>query len=179
MAFTPEEVVDRRGILLLISNSTAYYVNSGNILDLRDLVMDLLAVKNRLRSNDLEDLTVERFLTNHQTVSETGVVEGLLYWVFGKSDSEQVLLTAFSTPEFPELDPVIHLLCYLYVTGIRSGYLFPSNAFFKQMAKGAFDGNVSIENRYVKEDYQARYKAVSHLAVPRSQKRKVGSHSNS
>jgi hypothetical protein len=47
--------------------------------------MDVPGTKNRLRSDDLEDLTVERFLQNAQIVNADGYAEGLGYWVFGKT----------------------------------------------------------------------------------------------
>jgi hypothetical protein len=106
-----------------------YYINSNNALDLRDCIMDVLATKNRLRSDDLQDLTVERFLVNAQTVNSDGFVEGLGYWVYGKTEEEQLPITAWAEQTHPEYDPILLILSYLYVTGIKSGYLFASDLF--------------------------------------------------
>jgi hypothetical protein len=118
---------------LMINCLTEYYITQNNALDLRDAVMDMLATRNRLRADDLQDLTVERFLVNSQTVNDSGFVEGLGYWIYGKSDAEQVMLTAWSEETHPKFDPVLLILCYTYVTGIRAGFLFPNDSFLKSI----------------------------------------------
>ena len=117
----------------MINCLTEYYITQNNALDLRDAVMDMLATRNRLRADDLQDLTVERFLVNSQTVNDSGFVEGLGYWIYGKSDAEHVMLTAWSEETLPKFDPVLLMLCYIYVTGIRAGFLFPNDSFLKSI----------------------------------------------
>ncbi|ORY43852.1 hypothetical protein BCR33DRAFT_251222 [Rhizoclosmatium globosum] len=58
--------------------------------------------------------------------SASGEIEGLGFTVFGKSDKVPVNLIMWRLDDCPMLCPVRHLLGWIFLSGITSGYLFPS-----------------------------------------------------
>jgi hypothetical protein len=72
LALYPDEHVDKRRELYY--SHKLFYINSNNALDVCDCIMDVLGTKNRLRSDDLVDLIVERFLQNAQIANADGYV---------------------------------------------------------------------------------------------------------
>jgi hypothetical protein len=95
--------------------------------------MDMIGARYRLRGDDLQDLQIERFLQNQQTVTDDLFVEALKFWIYGKSETGQVLLSMYAEQTHPEFDCVAHLLCYLYLTQIEKGYLFPNDQFLRRI----------------------------------------------
>jgi hypothetical protein len=95
--------------------------------------MDMIGARYRLRGDDLQDLQIERFLQNQQTVTDDLFVEALKFWIYGKSETEQLLLSMYAEQTHPEFDCVAHFLCYLYLTQITGGYLFPNDQFLRKI----------------------------------------------
>jgi hypothetical protein len=58
-------------------------------------------------------------------VSDDGFVEALSMTVCGKADKEVIVLTFWADTQNPALCPVLHILVWISLTNIKSGYLFP------------------------------------------------------
>ncbi|KAJ3233366.1 hypothetical protein HDU81_002299 [Chytriomyces hyalinus] len=58
--------------------------------------------------------------------SPNGEIEGLGFTLLGKSDLTPVNVIMWRIDDLPMLCPLKHLLAWIYLTGISSGYLFPS-----------------------------------------------------
>ncbi|TPX71296.1 hypothetical protein CcCBS67573_g06243 [Chytriomyces confervae] len=58
--------------------------------------------------------------------SPNGEIEGIGFTLLGKADSSPVNVIMWRLDNLPMLCPVKHLLAWIYMTGISSGYLFPS-----------------------------------------------------
>jgi hypothetical protein len=56
-------------------------------------------------------------------------VEELVMTVKGKADKVPVTLMMWFDHEFPEFCPVQHSLAWLYLSGIKDSFFFPSNNF--------------------------------------------------
>ena len=48
--------------------------------------------------------------------------------MFGKSEVQIVFLNLWRDEDVPELDVINHLLPFLYITGIKKGFIFPNDA---------------------------------------------------
>ncbi|TPX74577.1 hypothetical protein CcCBS67573_g04170 [Chytriomyces confervae] len=58
--------------------------------------------------------------------SPTGEIEGLGFTLLGKADVRPVNVIMWRIDDFPMLCPLKHLLAWIFLSGISSGYLFPS-----------------------------------------------------
>jgi hypothetical protein len=106
-------------------------------------VMILLGIRKFLRSDELITLTMEDFINSHHPkgklypVLTNGIgaltkcqvlhldsVRSVASEVQGKQDDQPVRLVLHIDKEYPEFCPVRHLLWYLKVFNIKSGYLF-------------------------------------------------------
>ncbi|KAJ3408443.1 hypothetical protein HDU80_005764 [Chytriomyces hyalinus] len=58
--------------------------------------------------------------------SPNGEIEGIGFTLLGKADSSPVNVIMWRLDNLPMLCPVKHILAWIYMTGISSGYLFPS-----------------------------------------------------
>ena len=98
--------------------------NSSCPEDFKLYVMILTGIKLFLRADELLNMKVEDFITRMFQVHPNRV-RTLSVGVQGKSDLRRVLLNMFDDPKCPEFDLVLHLLIYVKVFDIKSGYLFP------------------------------------------------------
>jgi hypothetical protein len=116
----------------------------GDPVSLQMWVMVLLGIRMFLRSDELISLTVEDFIDSHYPkgkqfstpangmgaltrcqVVQPDSVCSLAGEAQGKRDDQPVRLALLVDEKFPEFCPVRHLLWYLKVFNIKTGYLFP------------------------------------------------------
>ena len=112
-ALTPFEVMNMRNVLL----------SSNNIEDMRLYVMILLSIKLFLRSNEVVKLKIEDIIKEVSVVSN-GVLECLAFKVQGKTDKKPVTLCLWADHDIPQLCPIRHLMAYLNITGVTTGFIF-------------------------------------------------------
>jgi hypothetical protein len=96
-----------------------------NLEDFQMYVMILIGFKLFLRCNELLLLRVEDF-DMKQTVLDEDDVRAVVLWIQGKSDRGEKGLGIFADELCPEFCPLRHLLVYLAVTKLKSGFLFPT-----------------------------------------------------
>jgi hypothetical protein len=108
----------------------------GDVRDLRDhligtdvkslqiYVMILLGIKLFLRADELLSITMDQFDKTLSVVNADDV-RAIGLWIKGKSDKTKKGLYIFEDEKCPEFCPLRHLLVYLSITGITTGYLFP------------------------------------------------------
>jgi hypothetical protein len=95
------------------------------VIGLQTVCIVLMAIRLFLRHDEFHDIKLEEFLPDLFEIKD-GNVSALAIEVYGKADKRWVSLKLWANDEWPDIDPVRYLLIYLKLTGIKSGYLFPS-----------------------------------------------------
>ncbi|KAI9339167.1 hypothetical protein DFJ73DRAFT_961925 [Zopfochytrium polystomum] len=164
---TPWELLDVRRRLL-----------SGNSLwELMIWVMILIGSKLFLRSAELLDLQFDSNLEQNclnwdLTVIQDSFIEGLCFKIKGKKDQQPIQLILWADHENPALCPIRHLLLYIHLSGLKSGYLFPSAEFWKQPDRGS---HCSHEDKLTYSSFQQYFQQLCEAVIKRDGK--FGSHS--
>jgi hypothetical protein len=126
----------RRGCSQLLPSDLrclrAYLLSCNCLPALQLLVIIFLAVRLFLRSDEFANIKFEDILEGSTIVKENGV-EGVVLKVKGKYDDAPRNLTLWADDECPDLCAVRLLLVYLFLTGIKGGYLFPDNVELNNM----------------------------------------------
>ena len=86
-------------------------------------VLFLFCVKQALRIDEALNLKYEDFLLDYFIVKPTHV-DSLFFSVQGKRDPTKMFLNVWSDHHAPDLCPVIVLLSWIVVSGIKRGFLF-------------------------------------------------------
>jgi hypothetical protein len=95
------------------------------VVGLQTACIVLIAVKLFLRHDEFHDIKLEEFLPDLFEIKD-GNISALATEVCGKADKRWVSLKLWANDEWPDIDPVLHLLVHLKLAGIKSGCLFPS-----------------------------------------------------
>ena len=103
-------------------------VSTNSLVDLQTMVMIMVGICLFFRFDDLDGLTAEYFIPEQFVFDPAGNIMGMCLKVFGKSDKDWVTLMLWTDDECPEFCPVRLLLVYIYVSKIKGGFLFPSEA---------------------------------------------------
>jgi len=118
----------------------------GDPVSIQAWVMILLGIQLFLRADELVSLTIQDFIDSYYPegkqnkkdpgdgkdaltkcqVLQPDSVEAFALEVQGKTDKKPVRLVVLSNDDFPEFCPVRHLLWYIKIFNIRSGFLFPA-----------------------------------------------------
>jgi hypothetical protein len=158
----------------LISMRT-YLISQNTVWDLMIWTMTLVACMLFLREDEVASLSFESINYDLCIVNDNGTVEGVSLKVQGKSDPLPVTLMLWANDEVPELCPIRHLLCFIYLTGVTEGPWFPSKenltAHLKSSSRSSGFSDV-IEYA----TYQERFKTICHKLFKRDGP--FGSHSN-
>jgi len=110
----------------------AYLRSSNNLKDLQTLVVILLSIKTFLRADDLHIKVSDIETQNLCLVNETGPIN-LCFTVRGKSDKGLVYLYLWSDDDCPDFCALRALLVYVFLSGVKEGPLFPTDAELKAM----------------------------------------------
>jgi hypothetical protein len=101
-----------------------FLMASGDPLDLMLCAIILVGVSLFLREDEVSQISIDDLDFKLSIVSDHAV-DSIGVWVQGKRDQAKVLLMLWANHANPQICPVRHLLCWLYVSRITSGYLFP------------------------------------------------------
>jgi plasmid replication initiation protein len=85
-------------------------------------VMILISVRIFLRENEVAQMGYKDITPDITTVKEGGRVVGIAFSIQGKSDANPVTLMMWNDDVFPEFCPVRHLLAWIGMTGISTGF---------------------------------------------------------
>lgn len=122
-----------------------YLRSSNNLKDLQTLTVKLVSVKAFLRADDL-GIEMCHFHDDLSLVTDRGV-ENICLTVKGKSDPAPVYLLLWCDDDCPDLCPVRHLLIYIFLAGIKDGYLFCSVEELKERPiDGTMQTSITYEN---------------------------------
>jgi hypothetical protein len=113
-ALIPKEVRDIRRALLIYND----------LFNLQLYTILLVSISCFLRFDDFSSILIANVITKLHVVNAT-VISGICLRVKGKSDKHPVYIYLWADDDNPEFCPVRHLLIYLFLTGIKSGLLFP------------------------------------------------------
>jgi hypothetical protein len=139
-------------------------LNSGSLYDQQTYTIILMGIKLFLRADELLSVKIEDFQMVYAVVHDK-CVRSLAVKVQGKSDARPVLLKIWKDDENPEFCLIRLLFCYLKVTGIKEGYLFPPFASLKQSMKdNSHDGKYYTGIKYC--SWLARMKAIIGSTFP-------------
>jgi hypothetical protein len=100
-------------------------LSTSNILDLQMWVIIICATKLGLRHDEFHELSSDRFLPEYFEISESRI-DALAVKVYGKCDTDWVMLKLHADHVYPDLCPVRPLLIYMHLLGIKGGFLFPT-----------------------------------------------------
>jgi hypothetical protein len=101
-------------------------LSSNSLVDLQTMFMIMVAICLFFRFNDLDSMTIEHFILKQFVFDPAGYSMGICMKVFGKDDTDWVMLTLWMDDECPEFCPVCLLLVYIHFTKIQGDFLFPS-----------------------------------------------------
>jgi hypothetical protein len=146
-----------------------YLVSRNDIFDLMFYCIMLFSARAYLRKSEHLGIQMNQFNQN-LTVIPFGFVEGLNWWVFGKTDKQRRYLWTWKDDETPTFCFVRHLLIYVYICEIRGGFLFPTQ---EELRNPPDDG--IFETEYSYSAYLKRLKYIFHAILKRPAI-KVGAH---
>ena len=112
----------------MVRNLHSQLSTTGDIHDFQAWVMILMGMCLMLRADELITMKIEDFEMDFNIVHPDSV-RNVAVCVQGKCDAAPQLLSIWKNDEFVELCPIRALFCYLKVTGIRAGFLFPNRKF--------------------------------------------------
>ena len=146
VAFLPSE-------LRLVSN---YWMSANELYPLMLWTITMLGTKLFARVNDeLLNMKVEDLDQNYFVMNPTDVI-ALCAQLEGKTDKELVHLAMWDDKECPEFSPTRILMIWIAISGIKSGYLFPStdqlgktDSPTKQLGYGAYLHHIKFASRVV------------------------------
>ena len=117
-------------------------------------VILLVSVALFLRKDEFMHMTVEHFQKDLSIVQDKSrAPEALNVMVKGKTDTHYVNFYLWLNNETPDLCPVRYLLVYLYLAGIKSGPLFPTEAeLYNPPPDGNYKSTVSEDKIYEQLD---------------------------
>lgn len=87
--------------------------------------MFLISIKLFLRSDEVVQMKFSDIVKDISIVRHDGFLECIAFEVLGKSDKVPVTLSLWADDILPKYCPIRHLLAYLVVAKVQSGYLFP------------------------------------------------------
>jgi hypothetical protein len=160
-ALTPMELLSMREALL----------NTNSLANLELWVMIIVSAKLFLRSEELVTMKLDKsFIRELSHVSENGVVNGLAisikgnyldldFLIVGKSDKMRKTLTLWADTDNPDLCPINALLAYLYLSKIKSGYVFANHQTLKSLQEDTLpDSCVTKELRMTYDTFYTSFK---------------------
>jgi hypothetical protein len=104
-------------------DARAYLVSRNDLFDLMFYCITLFSGRAYLQKSEHLGIKMNHF--NHNLMKiPFGFVEGLNWWVFGKSDKQHCSLWTWKDNETPVFCFMCHLLIYIYICGIQGGFLF-------------------------------------------------------
>lgn len=116
------------------------WISSKSLWSFELYLFTLLCSRLALRESECESIQIASFDMSISRINANGVVDFLAVTIMGKSDNQPVTLLIYRDDVRPDWCLVRHILVWLYVTGISSGYLFPSRAYLQE--KGVSLGHV-------------------------------------
>ncbi|KAI3655213.1 hypothetical protein MP638_001555, partial [Amoeboaphelidium occidentale] len=140
--------------------------------------MTVIGIRLALREDELCDLKlndprgINCINWDLTTISPGGLPSGIGFNIKGKTDATIVRLQLWAADDVPSSCPVRHLLAWLFLTGIRSGYLFPSYKSLINLRQNVYNVPEKISNA----TYMDRYKHFAGKHITREAK--IGTHSN-
>lgn len=153
-------------------------VATNKLCDFQFWVMTIIGIRLALREDELCDLKltdsngINCINWDLTTISPGGLPSGIGFNIKGKSDSTIVRLQLWAADDVPSSCPVRHLFAWLFLTGIRSGYLFPSYRSLEKLKENVYHVREKISNA----TYMDRYKHFADAHITREAK--IGTHSN-
>jgi hypothetical protein len=118
--------------MAMLTMANAIYTSSpGDYQDARAYLVsknDIMLFSGRAHLQKSEHLSIRIVHFNQKlTVIPFGFVEGLNWWVWGKSDKQRGYLWTWKNDETPTIFCFVrHLLIHVYICGIQGGFLFPT-----------------------------------------------------
>ena len=101
-------------------------LSSKLLVDLQTMVMIMAAICLFFCFDDLDSITIKHFIPKQFVFDPAEIVMGIGMKVFGKADTDWVMLTLRTDDECPEFCRVRLLLVYIHLTKIQGEVLFPS-----------------------------------------------------
>ena len=127
-AFLPEQLRDIR----------EYCLSQNTHFMLMMWTMVIVGVKLFLRIDEVITMKVEDFKQQHFVVTADNV-EGLCVEIFGKKERKAKPFYVWDDKDCPEFDAAKAILLWLAVSGIESGYMFPTPDHLKAKSKDPSD----------------------------------------
>jgi hypothetical protein len=118
-ALTPLELIDIRRFMLTYDDGNAK-------LSLALWTGFLVGCTAFLRAQELTSIKISDFVLSLSLIDGNGVVQRLAVEIVGK-DGQLHTVVLWRNDPIPELCPIRHLLAYISLCDIRSGYLFRAN----------------------------------------------------
>jgi integrase len=113
----PSEIRKLRAHLL--SDSSRFHEG------LKIYTMVIVGLSLFLRADELLSMKFDHFVENLQLINPNTGVRALVVEVKGKCDDRVFQLILWANDEFREFCPIRHLLLWIKLSGIKSGFLFP------------------------------------------------------
>jgi hypothetical protein len=129
-------------------------LSSNGLVDFQTYCIILIGIKVFLRQDEFGDIEIEDFEPTLFIVKDEAII-GLVVKVQGMADDEVVRLYVWLDDENPEFCPVRHLLVYVYLAGIKGGFLFPSKRelLVNRPENGIFETGITADAVQIRVEY--------------------------
>ncbi|KAJ3092383.1 hypothetical protein HK102_007989 [Quaeritorhiza haematococci] len=141
-----------------------YLVSHNALFEYQLWVMTLLCIRMGLRDDEMESLAVESIDWSISKARESGEVVQIAFAVQGKDDKPSVTLLVRADPETPEFCPVRHLLTWMHLSGIKTGYLFPTQNALRDLVR---TGGSHVDKPMSYAAFHGHFLYFTHLIVTR------------
>ncbi|KAI8854957.1 hypothetical protein BC829DRAFT_438824 [Chytridium lagenaria] len=125
--------------------------------------------------DEVINIEFEDIQENLSLITTDLTLESLVIKIQGKSDKSPVYLTLWRDDTFPQLCPIRHLLIYVKLLGVVSGFLFPDKDQLTALLASP-NPDKSVKNNISYDAYQTAYKNLCHKVIKRPGP--FGTHSN-
>ena len=147
---------------------------TNDIVSLQTLTMMMIGIKLFLRYDELHNIHLDDIPQELFKMNGPGMLESIVINIVGKADRTTVSLALHVDHDCPEFCPIRLLLSYLFLSGIRTGRLFPNEDTLK-----CPPDNRQEEQELADKVFNARIKSLvekAPLGLPKGEK-KIGTHS--
>ncbi|KAI8854053.1 hypothetical protein BC829DRAFT_439525 [Chytridium lagenaria] len=151
-------------------NGSSYQASGDSAI----LPHELLDIRDHLIGSEATTLWTWNFINiefediqeNLSLITTDLTLESLVIKIQGKSDKSPVYLTLWRDDTFPQLCPIRHLLIYVKLLGVVSGFLFPDRDQLTALLASP-NPDKSVKNNISYDAYQTAYKNLCHKVIKR------------
>ena len=145
-----------------------YLLSQNNFWGVQMWAMINLQIHLGLKHNDLINLKFSDILLNLSLIKEDCTVQSLFIQFNGKTNSIArfhyiIRLQLWADNQYPAMCPVRSLIGYIYLTGLKSGYVFPRSHLLGTIDHATEDGHQQLGTTFLSDSKEVYERITGNL----------------